>query len=134
MDDVARWKRTREIFDAVVDLTPSEQRARLAIACGDDHVLLKEIESLLSHDKPSYDPIGQVVIAAAQAGAEEDRALLPGETMLHYGLTTKIGEGGMGVVWKATDFTLGRDVAIKVLPSDFARDASRLARFEREAK
>ena len=54
--------------------------------------------------------------------------------MLHYGLATKIGEGGMGVVWKATDFTLGRDVAIKVLPSDFARDASRLARFEREAK
>ena len=48
MDEVARWKRTREIFDAVVDLTPSEQRARLATACGDDHLLLKEIESLLS--------------------------------------------------------------------------------------
>ena len=54
--------------------------------------------------------------------------------MLDYGLAAKIGEGGMGVVWKATDFTLGRDVAVKVLPSDFARDASRLARFEREAK
>ena len=40
----------------------------------------------------------------------------------------------MGVVWRATDTTLGRDVAIKVLPEGFARDAERMARFEREAK
>ena len=40
----------------------------------------------------------------------------------------------MGAVWRATDSTLDRDVAIKVLPADFASDAERLARFEREAK
>ena len=134
MDDISRWKLTREIFDAVVDLSPAEQGVRLAAACGDDRALLKEIESLLAHDNPSYDPIAQVVIAAAREGGGEERALQPGDTMLHYGLATKIGEGGMGVVWKATDFTLGREVAIKLMPSDFAKDATRLARFEREAK
>jgi len=57
-----------------------------------------------------------------------------GTSLLHYRIAEKIGEGGMGAVWKATDSTLDRDVAIKVLPADFASDAERLARFEREAK
>jgi serine/threonine-protein kinase len=54
--------------------------------------------------------------------------------LLHYRLAEKIGEGGMGVVWRALDTKLDREVAIKVLPEIFARDAERLARFEREAK
>ncbi len=58
----------------------------------------------------------------------------PGMTLGHYRLVEKIGEGGMGVVWHAVDTTLGRDVAIKVLPDLFARDPERLARFEREAR
>ena len=58
----------------------------------------------------------------------------PGRTLSHYRLIEKIGEGGMGVVWKALDTTLDREVAIKVLPSLFAESPERLARFEREAK
>ena len=54
--------------------------------------------------------------------------------LLHYQLIEKIGEGGMGVVWRALDMNLDRQVAIKVLPDDFAADPERLARFEREAK
>jgi serine/threonine-protein kinase len=54
--------------------------------------------------------------------------------LLHYRLAEKVGSGGMGVVWRATDTTLDRDVAIKVLPDLFSGDAERLARFEREAK
>jgi hypothetical protein len=61
-------------------------------------------------------------------------SLSPGRSLSHYRLVEPIGEGGMGVVWRATDSTLGRDVAIKVLPDAFASDPERMARFEREAK
>jgi len=58
----------------------------------------------------------------------------PGKSLLNYRLASKIGEGGMGVVWKATDVTLNRSVAVKVLPDLFANDPERLSRFEREAR
>jgi TolB-like protein len=57
-----------------------------------------------------------------------------GQMLLHYRMVEQIGQGGMGVVWKAVDTTLDRDVAIKILPDEFAADTMRLARFEREAK
>ena len=57
-----------------------------------------------------------------------------GQRLLHYLLVEKIGEGGMGVVWKAVDTNLEREVAIKVLPDAVADDTERLARFEREAR
>jgi serine/threonine protein kinase len=61
-------------------------------------------------------------------------AIEPGQQLLHYRLIEKIGEGGMGVVWKAEDTKLNREVAIKVLPAAVAQDPERLARFDREAK
>ena len=57
-----------------------------------------------------------------------------GTRLLHYELAEKIGEGGMGVVWKARDTQLNRDVAIKLLPPALAQEPERLARFEREAR
>ena len=59
--------------------------------------------------------------------------LKPGSRLLHYELVEQIGEGGMGVVWKAEDTKLHREVAIKVLPADVASSPERLERFEREA-
>ena len=61
-------------------------------------------------------------------------ALTPGSRLGVYQITAPLGEGGMGQVWRATDTTLGRQVAIKSLPDAFAADPERLARFEREAK
>ena len=57
-----------------------------------------------------------------------------GKTLAHYEIVEKIGAGGMGEVYRATDTKLGRDVALKVLPPDLTGDATRRQRFEREAR
>ena len=57
-----------------------------------------------------------------------------GTQLAHYEILSALGKGGMGEVWRARDTKLGREVAIKTLPEEFAKDADRLARFEREAK
>jgi len=56
------------------------------------------------------------------------------ESIAHYRISSKLGEGAMGEVYRATDSKLGREVAIKLIPEDFARDATRMARFTREAQ
>ncbi len=58
----------------------------------------------------------------------------PGAQLGTYEILSPLGKGGMGEVWRARDSKLGREVAIKTLPEEFARDEERLARFEREAK
>jgi len=57
-----------------------------------------------------------------------------GKTLGHYQITSQLGKGGMGEVYQARDRKLDRDVAVKVLPEEFARDTDRVARFQREAK
>ena len=58
----------------------------------------------------------------------------PQSTIAHYRIVSKLGEGGMGAVYRATDTKLNRDVAIKILPDSFAGDPDRLARFTRESQ
>ena len=60
--------------------------------------------------------------------------LTPGQPLAHYRIDRKIGEGGMGEVWAATDTRLNREAAIKTLPASVAGDAERLSRFKREAQ
>jgi DNA-binding winged helix-turn-helix (wHTH) protein len=78
-------------------------------------------------------------VAAPEHGLEPDSLIaaandLTGQTISHYRIASKLGEGGMGEVWRATDTKLNREVAIKILPEVFSRDAPCLARFQREAR
>lgn len=133
-DDLRRWRRVRAIFDEVAALDSPARDARVATLCGSDESLRREVASLLAHDAGDRgdDPIERTVRDAAREAAAAAPAA--GRNLLHYRLTAPLGRGGMGIVWKAVDETLGRDVAIKVLPPGIGDDTRRLSRFEREAK
>jgi eukaryotic-like serine/threonine-protein kinase len=61
-------------------------------------------------------------------------AIAIGQQLGSYEITGLLGKGGMGEVYRARDARLAREVALKVLPEDFARDPKRVARFQREAQ
>ena len=61
-------------------------------------------------------------------------SLLIGQNLLHYRITAKLGEGGMGAVYAAEDLKLQRKIALKVLPEEMAGNPERIARFQREAQ
>src|SRR6188472_3748909 len=70
-----------------------------------------------------------------QHGRRVERAIaMVGSSVLHYRITGKLGAGGMGIVWRAVDTRLGREVALKFLPDSATADPFRLERLEREAK
>src|SRR5438477_10973683 len=70
----------------------------------------------------------------ANAHLTTEAPLSPPQSIAHYRMIAKIGEGGMGEVYRALDTKLGREVAIKIIPETFARDADRMMRFARESR
>jgi serine/threonine protein kinase/tetratricopeptide (TPR) repeat protein len=93
------------------------------------------MESSASQDRASSASRSTLPLSILQYTLDkETRQVQPGTRLGPYEVTARIGAGGMGEVYKARDTRLGRDVAIKVLPPNFAADAERLKRFEREAK
>ena len=58
----------------------------------------------------------------------------PEQAIAHYGILSKLGAGGMGEVWRATDTRLHRDLAVKILPEAFAHDSDRMGRFQNETR
>jgi serine/threonine protein kinase len=131
-----RWERTKQILEEALRLAPERRQSYLDLACGPDGELRAEVESLIA----SHEDAGSQFLAAAAPDILDlasSTILSPfrlNEIIGQYRLVEEIGRGGMGIVYRARDAQLGRDVAIKVLPSSLSRDNDRLRLFEKEAR
>jgi serine/threonine protein kinase len=130
-----QWRHIEELFHEARAKAPADRAAFLLVACAGDEALRRNVESLLD-DSASDD--GFLAAPAFAKLSHPGSDLIPptraGTTLGGYHLQALLGAGGMGEVYRARDSRLGRDVAIKLLPSAFTSHPDRLARLEREAR
>src|SRR2546430_11016182 len=131
----ARLQTIEEIFHGALDQEPDQIGAFLDAACEGDELLRRKVEALLaSHHRAGVfieTPVAGIATRIIENGQAD---LLVGRTIGHYKISKRIGTGGMGEVYLATDMTAGRKAALKLLPERFTGDAERLKRFEQEAR
>jgi serine/threonine protein kinase len=129
-----RWRHVEQIYHDALARDAHERAAFVRAACGGDEALCREVESLLTYadDAGGFLQTAAVEAVAATIGHTDKLAI--GDRFGPYEITALLGSGGMGDVYRARDHTLGRDVALKMLPPVFTADADRRARFEREAR
>jgi hypothetical protein len=120
--DPQRWEKIESLYHTALAVAPADRSAYLTDAC-EDSGLRREIESLLAYSEANLEsPIAL------------SKRLPSGFRLGFYEIKALLGVGGMGEVYRACDTKLKRDVALKVLPAEFARDPDRAARFQREAQ
>ena len=120
-----------ELYHGALVRKPEERGAYLSEACSEDEGLRQEVESLLESESASgrfLERPAAVAVFSSAVTSMIDRTLGP------YTIVAALGAGGMGEVYRARDRKLGRDVAIKILPTHFTDEPERRARFAREAR
>jgi len=128
-----RWAVVERIYHEAVERPVADRPAFLESACAGDVALRHELESLLANDGASLLEKSALDVAARQ-DAQSATPSWVGRTIRHYDILALIGAGGMGEVYRARDTSLGRDVALKLLPREVSADPERLRRLEREAR
>ena len=129
-----RWQKIDLLFQSALAHASEEREAYLVAACAHDEELRLEVESLIAAHKEGTlldTPLSQIVGEVLSEG--RPTRLVLGQIIGHYKIISLLGEGGMGEVYLAQDVKLGRQIALKLLPLQFTRDADRLRRFEQEA-
>jgi eukaryotic-like serine/threonine-protein kinase len=121
-----RWRRIEDLYHAARSLPPDARAHFLATECRGDESLRSEVESLIAQPEAAWTRPGR-----PGSGSADD---ILGKRIGQYDVRSLLGAGGMGRVYRARDTRLGRDVALKLLPSEWAGDSDRLARLEREAR
>jgi Tol biopolymer transport system component/serine/threonine protein kinase len=127
------WRDAEDLFQAAIERPPEARSGFLDTACGRDSDLRRRVESLLAKAGQAASLLGppppsETTVSLTSAASLVGRQIGP------YRILAPLGAGGMGEVYRARDSKLGREVAIKTLPAEFAHDQDRLARFRREAR
>jgi serine/threonine protein kinase/Tol biopolymer transport system component len=129
-----RFAHVESLYHAARARTLAERAAFLEAACAGDVELRREVESLLAQPATGRGLLDTPAPGTDRRVSSFGTPILTGRQFGAYLIRASIGAGGMGEVYRARDTRLGRDVAIKILPTAFSSDPDRRARFDREAR
>jgi eukaryotic-like serine/threonine-protein kinase len=127
-----RWRQIEELFHAALQRAPENRQPFVEDACRGDVDLRLEVESMLAREQQARSFLETPALPNPDTFSAGGAVV--GSQLGPYRILSPLGAGGMGEVYRAHDSKLGRDVAIKTLPPEFAGDPERLARFRREAR
>jgi WD40 repeat protein len=130
--DYRRWEQIEDLLQRALDLEPGARSAFLEQACAEDKNLRSALEALLSKEAEAASFMESPAAVSLAAQLNVPSPAHP-TRISHYRIESRIGEGGMGEVYRAHDEILGRVVALKMLPAEFISDPERVQRFEQEA-